>query len=79
MKTLEYYPHPEAKEDEIELGNFTNDDFLRCGRRTKRLGYVAFDAHGKAMESVNDIYPIFVKKEEMIQAGYTLVEIPYKK
>lgn len=79
MKTLEYHPHPEAKKDEVLLTNTHSENWWRIGRKTKRAGSVAYDIHGKTCGRHPDFYPVFVKKEEMTQDGYTLVEIPYKK
>lgn len=79
MKKFEYYTHPEAKKDECLLTNIQSGDWCHIGRKTKRAGSVAYDIHGKTCGRHPDFYPVFVKKEEMTQDGYTLVEIPYKK
>ena len=75
-KTLEYYTHPESQSDEVLLTNVDRKEWEHIGRKTKRHGTTAYDIHGEVCGHYPDFYPVFVKKTEMKQAGYTLVEIP---
>jgi hypothetical protein len=53
--------HPEIRPGEIFMGNWCKKDVDYCGYNSKRLGVVAFDIYGKAM---NGLYPMFVLREE---------------
>lgn len=44
----------------------TNINFSDVRWKTKRMGYVAYSRNGELLE---DHYPVFVKKDELIKAG----------
>ena len=80
MAKFVYRPHPEAKEDEILFTYANLDAFDRISKKTKRAGKIAYDKHGKYLGEYPDLFPVFVKKEEMRKAGYTrLIQIPHRK
>lgn len=69
--------HPELREGEIFLGNFSfygraqrEWDSLRW--KTKRKGEVAYDDHGRPLREATDrseIYPVFAQESELVEAG----------
>ena len=70
--------HPERQDDEIYLYNINPfdqkvEDF---GWKTARLGKVAYCTDGKTVmdEYHKLMYPVFVKKSELVALGYTLKE-----
>lgn len=74
--------HPEMADDEVfltncfdynceEIGWKTNYDEI--GWKTKRKGKIAYDADGNAVDSINKLFPVFVKKQELRDAGYRLL------
>lgn len=67
--------HPERKEDEIFLGNFTLRQFLKVGYKTKRIGITPYDLNGKII--MEAILPVFCKKEEYIK--YKILKIVKRK
>ena len=71
-KYIEVGNHPERQKDEVFLGNCSKDFFgLPCKWKTARMGKQAFDSRGK---SVRNIFPLFVKRKEMEEDGYTIVD-----
>ena len=70
--------HPEILPGEVFLTNAEDhhcrDDrrssWEMIGWRTKRKGKVAYDdIDGKPLDSIYCLFPVFVKREELIQAG----------
>lgn len=66
------FAHPEKREDEFYLGNFTREEFSSVGYKTKRAGFVGYDSSGNPIpppESILDMedygFPGFVKKDEV--------------
>lgn len=58
-------PHPELKEGEMFIGNFTEEQFPMSRWETKRAGNVAYDIFGKPVKSDNTrVFPGFMKIEE---------------
>ncbi|MES2437099.1 MAG: DUF5684 domain-containing protein [Patescibacteria group bacterium] len=66
------WKHPESQADEAYLGNFTRQDFENKLRwESKRMGQIAYDKNG-TRETNMDLFPVFVKKEELQKAGLSL-------
>lgn len=65
--------HPEAKEDEVWIGNMFRSDFSRVGWNTRRLGETAYLTNGKQIPKSQGFGPVFVKRSEIEAAG---VDIP---
>lgn len=69
--------HPEKQEDEVFLTNVsTHSTWLMIPWKTKRQGQYALDEYGRIIPR-KGTSPIFVKKAELQQAGYTIKLIPY--
>ena len=61
--------HPEMKDSEAFLGNYTQEDFdKKITWKTKRMGGVAYDVFGNPLGQTN-YHPIFVEKSELTTAG----------
>lgn len=56
--------HPEQRDDEVFLGNCTEDGFNTIGWKTKRLGETAYDVDGNKISSVTWLRPAFRKRDE---------------
>lgn len=39
-------PHPEIKQNELFLGNFSYNGFIQIGWKSKRIRYIAYDING---------------------------------
>ena len=72
--------HPEMLPDEVFLRNAADyhnpywgdnrrSSWEAIGWRTKRKGMVAYDIDGKPLDPINCLFPVFVKREELIRAG----------
>jgi hypothetical protein len=70
---IETWNHPEAKEDEVFVGNGYKNFFEKeVNWLTKRLGTQAFDP--RTGEKIDDGYfPIFVKKKELKEHNVRIV------
>ena len=72
------YTHPECKEDEVYLGNFSDYDANTIGWKTKREGVNAYKVDGTPYPYQEDygVNPYFVKIEEVKSYnGELLMEI----
>ncbi len=63
---LPKFVHPEKRDGEIYLGNFTHDDYLKIVFRSKREGEKSFTESGQSypFQSEWNVYPVFVLKSE---------------
>ena len=74
---LKRRPHPELREGEIFLGNFSfygraQRDWDDLRWKTKRKGEIAYDDQGRPLSettSRTEIYPVFVQEAELAEAG----------
>jgi hypothetical protein len=67
--------HPEQKENEVFLGNFTKGGYYSIGWKTKRVGEIAYYADISKVIPHNynpKYYPIFVQSAELQKAGITI-------
>lgn len=63
------WKHPELKEGESVIGNFTQEDFdTKVRWQTKRIGVVAYD-HNESVLVDKQLHPVFVTKAELETAG----------
>lgn len=63
---METWNHPETKEDEIFVGNGYKNFFEKQVLwTTKRLGKQAYDPRTGVKLSLEEYFPIFVKKKEL--------------
>jgi len=67
------FEHPEKQEGEICLTNSTKEDFIRIGWKTKRMGIVPYDIHGRALRC--RLYPVFVQASELKEKGVTPTDL----
>ncbi len=67
-------PHPEANSDEVFLTNSQARNYQHIGWETKRRGSVPYDTSGKVCGDGVSLFPVFVKRHELISAGFTFVE-----
>lgn len=60
------YDHPECREGEIYLGNFTHEDAKKIGLKTKRAGCLSYCADGKPYPFQNEhgVLPYFCNVDE---------------
>ena len=68
--------HPEIREGEVFLTNtdaesspfynFDDEGYHRIGWKTKRRGVIAYDIEGNV---VDYLVPVFVQRDELINAG----------
>jgi hypothetical protein len=61
--------HPECQEYEKFIGNMNIWDFKRFYGSFpigKRLGKIAYDKEGKVIPAINELYPLFFKKEKNV-------------
>lgn len=60
--------HPEQRDDEVFLANYERniDDI---GWESKRQGRVAFDIYGNNMSGFASLFPVFIKRAEIIERG----------
>lgn len=58
--------HPEQKPDEVFETNGTIEQFLNLPYKTKRMGRIAYDIHGREVgdSGTGRYFPIFIKVEE---------------
>ena len=63
--------HPELKEGEVFIGNFTEESFEQSMYVMKRLGLQAYDTNGNEIEHMaydydddTNLYPMFVNRNE---------------
>lgn len=71
---METWNHPEAKEDEIFVGNGYWNFFEKdVNWKTKRLGSQAYDPRTGEKLSFEDYFPIFVKKKELKEHNVRIV------
>lgn len=61
--------HPEQQAGEVYLCNATREDANRLRWKTKRAGDEPFDVNGNSIIGETDLFPIFVQKEELEDAG----------
>lgn len=64
--------HPEARPDEVHIGNVYGVDFKAIGWASKRLGKLPRGADGSVLKGGN-MKPVFVLRSEIEESG---VEIP---
>lgn len=58
--------HPEARKNEVYLGNATRDAFYNVwGWNTRRMGLQAYDIYGNPLKSIEGLYPVFVQRREI--------------
>ena len=62
--------HPEIREGEFYLGNFTEDGYSKIGWKTKRRGVHAYDIDGDPIRC--GTFPVFAKKSELDAKGVTM-------
>lgn len=62
------YKHPELQEGEVFLGNFIYGNFLKISYKTKRLGRMTYDRHGKPLTE-SSVYPVFAQRDELKAEG----------
>jgi hypothetical protein len=55
--------HPELQDGEVFLQNSANPEMTSIPFKTKRLGKVAYDIHGKVSQG---LFPVFKKKTDVI-------------
>ena len=67
-------PHPEAAPDEVYFSNCVESAYDSISWKTKRWGQTAYDTNNKVIRGINELYPVFVKRHELIAAGFTLKE-----
>jgi len=58
--------HPEQKDGEVFLGNWTKEDWSKCGWRTKRVGILAYTITGEPypFQEQHRVFPGFALKSE---------------
>jgi len=82
MNTLGYTAHTEAREDEIYMGNISEKDFEELMWNTKRKGNTPYHISGHLLKRDETpkggvtLFPLFVKKEEVMQMGFTPILLP---
>jgi len=57
--------HPELQSGEIFLTNIDSEHLHLIQWKTKREGKIAYDCDGQKFGEHPDIFPIFVKREEL--------------
>lgn len=72
-KELEIKPHPETQEDEVFWMYASRSTFRKIKWRSKRLGNNAYAADGKTVIFEGEIFPVFLMKKELFEAGYSLI------
>ncbi|OGZ29291.1 MAG: hypothetical protein A2931_02530 [Candidatus Niyogibacteria bacterium RIFCSPLOWO2_01_FULL_45_48] len=58
--------HPECRESETFIGNYTVEQFKKLGYLTKRAGSMALDPRGNPSDNPN-LSPVFISTEEFRQ------------
>jgi hypothetical protein len=69
--------HPELREGEVLLGNFDSSGYQDISRwKTKRKGVTPYDIDGKQVyvDPDSELFPVFVKRQELEKAGIPLEE-----
>ena len=71
------FNHPEMQKDEVFITNSDKYDCRHIGWKTKRYGKKAYDIYGKCISESGwkGSFPVFVKKSEMIAAGFRIFQI----
>jgi len=54
--------HPEAKEGEVCIGSYRDDDYMKIGWHTKRMGVQARSLYGVPLSG---LHPVFVSVMEL--------------
>ncbi len=68
MAGKSFWSHPELKEGEVYLGNFSVEDFAGVTWKTKRSGFVAYDVNGQPSPWPG-LFPGFAQRSELEEAG----------
>lgn len=68
--------HPELREGEIFLGNFTKNSFSNIGWKTKRWGSCSYDIYGDPIKKsfLPSLFPVFVQRKEIEHLGFNIDE-----
>lgn len=73
-KIFNVKPHPETLPNEVFLENSDEAHYRAVGWRSKRKGNTAYDIYGNIVRTSRDFFPVFVLRDEITAAGFTLVE-----
>lgn len=60
-----YHDHPERRQGEAFLGNFSREGFQAVGWKSKRLGDIAYTVSGQPISSTPTLFPGFASEEEI--------------
>lgn len=58
------WKHPELMKGEMFLSNSTIEGFDLISWKSKRMGIQAFNYDNEMIDSINNLYPIFVQRAE---------------
>lgn len=72
-KRLEIKPHSETQEGEVFWMYTFRSMFRQIKWGSKRLGNNTYAADGKTKILGGEIFPVFVMKKELVEAGYSLI------
>jgi hypothetical protein len=66
--------HPEIRDREVFVCNCDSEGFADFLWTTKRLGQVAYGRDGNRLPEDRKLFPVFVTRRELEQAGVTFEE-----
>lgn len=68
-KKEKIFDHPERRDDEIYLGNFDYEGYLKIGWESKRMGTKSYLTNGKPLpcQEMHGMFPVFVKNKKILK------------
>jgi hypothetical protein len=69
------FRHPECLENETWIGNTTKDGFETINYVSKRLGLVAYRSDGTPIPAEQELFPLFVARQEFREKTTRLIPV----